>query len=496
MRQVLLLLILLAGCTGKYKPPSDTLVVALGSQPTTLDPRYATDANGIRVGGLIFESLVHTGAGFKAAPEAAESWQYEPRTKTYTFTLRPDLRFHNGRSVDPEDIEFSFAFYRGDKSPFASAFKIIQDVKATASAGGRLKVAVKLSHFSDKFLIGDLPSIKILPKAEVLGLGQDFSRALIGTGPFKYIKTDLNEIRLEGVRAKIRRLTFKVVRDDYTRFQKLLKGEVDFAQAEVPAEKVKEFEKRPDEFKVFRYPGLTMTYLLLNFSDPLLKLKDVRSAIAMSVNREEIIQFKMNGLAREATSILTPNNPYFSSEIKNPAPDPARAKALINELGLNGSRLVLKTSNSPQAIDNGKVLANQLSRSGLQIGLESYEWGTFYQDVRKGRFQLATMRWVGTVDPDIYRMAFHSRELPPGRNRGSYINPELDPLLDQTATEENPERRRALIQRVQKIVHGDLAIIPLWYDEQVAIARSNVLDFEPSLTSDFLPLARVSKREP
>lgn len=492
-RSVLSLCLILAACTGKYKPPADTLVVALGSQPSTLDPRFATDANGMRVGGLIFESLVHVGPGFKPEGEAAERWEFKGHT--YTFYLRPEMRFHNGRAVTPEDLEFSFAHYLGDKSPFASTLKIIEAVKVTEEKG-QIVVKLTLQNNSDKFLVSDLPSIKILPKAEIQQMGSDFSQRLIGTGPYKFIKTDLNEIRLESFRAATKFLKFKIVRDDFTRFQKLLKGEVDFVQADMPTEKIVEFEKRPKEFQVFRYPGLTMTYLLINFRDPRLKQREVREALALSLKRDDIIQFKLNGFAREATSILTPNNPYFNTDLKNLGTDLQAARKIIEKLELQGAKLILKTSNTPQAIDNGKVLSNQLSQSGLNVDLESYEWGTFYQDVKRGNFQLASMRWVGTVDPDIYRMAFHSRELPPGRNRGAYSNPTLDPLLDQAGREEDTARRRALFLRVQKIVHDDLSILPLWYDEQVAIARYNVLNFKPSLTSDFLPLAKVEKREP
>jgi peptide/nickel transport system substrate-binding protein len=482
----------LSSCTGRRATPADTLIVALGAQPSTLDPRFATDADGMRIGGLIFESLTRVGDGFQAKGQAAERWTY--KDKLYTFYLRPDLRFHNGRAVTPDDIDFSFTIFRADSSPFASSLKIIKSA-VTTQEGGRLVTRIRVNHFSDKFLISDLPAVKILPRREVTALGRDFSQALIGTGPYRFGKVDLNEIRLESVRAAIPHLVFKVIRDDFTRYQKLLKGEVDLAQAEIAAERVADFEKRPDRFQVFRYPGLTTSYILINFKDPVLARKSARLALAHSLQRDEIIRFKMNGLAREATSILTPENPYFDHALVNPSFDPDGARRVIRSLGLDGKRLILKTSNSPQAIDNGKVLANQLSRCGLDIDLQSYEWGTFYADVRKGNFQLATMRWVGTVDPDIYQLAFHSREVPPGRNRGSYINPKLDLLLDEGSREENRGRRMRVFRRVQEIVQNDLAILPLWYDEQVAIAGKNVLNFHPSLSSDFLPLAAVRKTE-
>jgi peptide/nickel transport system substrate-binding protein len=486
----LIFLAALSGCTGHLKTPDDTLIVAIESQPTNLDPRFATDANSVRIDGLIFESLVHVGEGFRPEPEVAQRW--EAHGNVLKFYLRPDLKFHNGRAVTPEDILFSFECYRAPGSPFASSLAVIDSIQAQTE-NGRIVVTLKLSRFSDKFLVSDLPIVKILPKAEIERLGRDYASRLIGTGPFAYIKTDLNEIRLKSVRAKIPFLTFKVIRDDYTRYQKLLKGEVDFVQAAIPTDKVKDFENRPDRFEVFRYPGLTMTYVLLNFKDPILKQKTVRLALARSLKRKDIIDYKLDGLALEATSLLTPDNPYFNKALRNPPFNINAAREQIEKLGLKGRKLVLKTSNSPQAIDNGKVLANQMSQTGLDVDLQSYEWGTFYSDVKKGLFQLATMKWVGLVDPDIYELAFHSREVPPGRNRGSYLNAKLDELLDRANRVATRDQRRKIFDRVQEIVLSDLAVLPLWYDIQVAIVNRRITGFKPSMNSDFSPLAKVGK---
>ena len=132
-------------------------------------------------------------------------------------------------------------------------------------------------------------------------------------------------------------------------------------------------------------------------------------------------------------------------------------------------------------------------RTGLTVQIQSYEWGTFYADVKKGNFQLATMRWVGTVDPDIYRMAFHSREKPPGRNRGSYANARLDQLLEEGTREEDVAKRKKIFLEVQKIVQDDLAIIPLWYDRQIAVAKKSVKDYQPDQTGEYYPLLTAYK---
>lgn len=479
-----------ASCTKNYQPDANTLVVALGSQPATLDPRFATDATGTRISGLIFNGLVRVGDDFKVIPEAAESWTLKNRT--YTFLLRPDLKFHNGRAVSKEDLLFSWDFYRSSLSPYASSLKNVKSVSAEAK-DGRLFLHVELVKLAGSFLLSDLPSIKILPKAEVEESGADFNQVLIGTGPFKFAHQKINEIRLEAVTAKTSHLVFKVIRDDFTRYQKMLKGEVDIAQNELPSEKIGEFETRSDRFQVHKYAGLNMTYVLLNLRDARLQNPSVRMALAESLDREEIIRYKLYGLAEAATSILTPNNPYFNSAIKNPQHNPDDAHRRIEQAGLIGMELVLKTSNTPGAIDGGRVLAHQIEQSGLKIRHESFEWGTYYDDIKKGNFTLATMKWVGTVDPDIYRAAFHSKELPPGRNRGAYKNESVDRLLERGSEEENAETRKTIFLDVQRIVHQDLAILPLWWDRQVAVNHVRVKNYRPVMTSDYWPLTEAIK---
>lgn len=491
--RVLLMACVMAGvcaCTNSYRPADDTLVVALESQPLTLDPRFATDATGIRIGALIFSGLVRVGDNLEILPDAAESWVVNGRT--YTFYLRPGLKFHNGRPVQAEDLLFTWEFYRSAKSPFASSLRKIKTI-AVQEVEGRIRVDILVEKKTDNFLLSELPSVKILPKAEVQAQGDDFAQTLIGTGPFRFVGQNLNEIRLKAVSAKTENLVFKVVRDDFTRYQKMLKGEVDVAQNVLPTERVAEFQRRADEFHVITYPGLNMVYILINHRDEALKDRSLRLALAHAVDRQSMIKFKLSGLATPATSILSPQNFYFNPELTNPAYDMAQAQGLVRPHPLRARPLVIKTANNPAAIDNGRVLANQFQQAGLNVKHESYEWATYYDDVKKGNFQLAVMKWVGIVDPDIYRDAFHSRETPPGRNRGAYRNSEVDRLLDQGMEEENRNKRRQAFLKVQKIVHQDLAIIPLWYDRQVAIARKNVRNYKPIITSDYWPLTQVSK---
>ena len=475
-----------------------SVVVALGSEPRTLDPRKATDAGGMRIADLLFHSLVYRGPRLKILPSAAQSWSY--KDKVWTFTLDKGLKFSNGRRLTKEDLIFSFEEYRSEQSPFASAFQIIESLNIEEETE-RFLLKIKLKKESAKFLSADLPVLKILPKREILLDGSGFQKVPFGTGPFKLESKTSSQMVLTArsdIKSppKINKVVFKIIRDDFTRFQKMLNGEIDIAQSEIGFQKIGHFDKKKNQFQVIRRPGLSVTYLLFNFKDECLKQKETRQAIAFSINRLDIIKNKLKNFARPAVTILGPNNFFFNAHVKNPFYNLERARNVFLNLPLSCRQksFSLKTSNARSAIDHGRILALQLKKAGFKTRTESFEWGTFYGDLNAGRFQLALLKWVGAMDPDIYRLAFHSTEqAPKGRNRGFYENKALDQLLDQGIITLNKQKRRALYNQAQEIVQDDLVFIPLWHEDQLAVVKKNILNYYLSDTGDFRYLTEVEK---
>lgn len=484
----------IAACTKSEIPDAQTLTVALSAAPATLDPRRTTDATGQRISSLIFNSLVRTGPDLRLVGDAAETWTY--KDLSYTFVLRAGLTFSNGRALTPADILFTFEQYQKLDSPFQSTLSPVKKVEVSKNTEGRLVVRLSLAKFHAP-LLDDLSAIKLLPKQEIEKAGDDFARKPVGTGSYVLKSQDSQQIVLEARESsfalpRIKNVVFKIIQDDSTRHLKTLKGAIDVAQQELPLNKIAEFESNSD-FRVVKYPGLSMNYILVNFKNEQLKKLSLRKAMMSALNREEIVKYKLNGLAQLATTIITPVHPFFVNDLKAPAFDLEKAKAYFKEADSPKAELTLKTSNTPSAVENGKVIANQLEKLGLKIKLQSYEWSTFYGDVKNGNFELAVMRWVGTTDPDIYRLAFHSSELPPGRNRGSYSNEKLDKMLVEGPTIVDEIKRKEHYRKIQTIVLEDLAILPLWYDTQVAVIHSRVKDYDPPTNGDYAGLIKAWK---
>ena len=464
--------------------------MVLGSEPRSLDPRQATDANSMRLIDLLFDPLVRLGPSGQVQPALSDKWTY--KDKLYTFFMSPHWEFSNGRKINRQDLLFSFEEYK--KGPFASALKIVESIQVRQEKSF-LVLEIKLKRESAKFLRADIPVFKILPHD--LARLPDFHKNPVGTGPFKLKSQRAHQLvfshRGDG---NIKEVVFKIVRDDFTRFQKMLNGELDIAQSEISFQKIPYFLDKKDQFQVVVGPGLSTTYLLINFRDECLKNLKIRQFLAHSIDRPQIIKYKLKHFATQAVTILHRKDKFFKFGLRNPPYSLSTAQAIWKQWPekCQQKTFSLKTSHARSAVDHGKSLTLQLKKVGLKIKTENYEWGRFLSDLNEGRFQLALLKWVGVMDPDIYRLAFHSQEqAPKGRNRSFYQNSHLDRLLDKGISTMDLTQRKAIYHEIQEIIQKDLAFIPLWHEQQVAVLGKNIANYRLSRLGDFRYLLTIHK---
>jgi peptide/nickel transport system substrate-binding protein len=489
---------LLTNCKKRSQTPSDTVVIGIPAAPPTLDPRIARDSIGSNIRSLIFTSLVRVTTETPTSPiqiegDLAESWSYN--NFVYHFKLRPGLTFSNGDPLTADDIEFSFAEYQKDSCPYSPAYKKITKVLAKYDGVDHF-VDITVDRYESTFFL-DLALVQMLPKKIILAHDKDFYDHIVGSGAFELVTANDNELILKAranhYRApKIKKLQLKVIRDDNTRFQKLYKGSVDLVQTDIPLSKMTVFKSSP-RFNVYDMPGANVTYMLFNLRDPILKNKEVRAAINYAINRAEIIKYKLEGYGTPASTFAIPSTPYYDANIQLPGTDVQKGIELLKNLK-KPLELELKTSNQKYAIENGRILAHQIEKLGISVRMKSFEWGTYYDDISKGNFQLATMKFVGIWDPDHYRLVFHSEMLPPkGVNRAFYTNRDLDKLLEKGQQIENVTQRVELYRQIQKTIVEDIPVLPLWYDQYVAVVNTRIKNFVPSPLGGFQFVFNIEK---
>jgi len=250
---------------------------------------------------------------------------------------------------------------------------------------------------------------------------------------------------------------------------------------------------RPD-LQVDETGGTEIQYLGFNLRDPLLKDARVRQAIACAVDRGLIIKTLLGGRARPAASLLPASHWAWSGDGPQYDFDPARAERLLDEAEFrrkeDGVRfhLAMKTSTLEETRLLAAVLQQQLGKVGIALDIRSYETATFLSDVRRGAFQMYSLRWIGgNEQPDIFTFVFATASFSPkGANRSHYSNARLDGLLEDAAESADVARRRADYAEAQQILARDLPAINLWYPDSIVVHNRRLTHVVPSPSGSYL----------
>ncbi len=154
--------------------------------------------------------------------------------------------------------------------------------------------------------------------------------------------------------------------------------------------------------------------------------------------------------------------------------------------------LSYKTSTDKTAVEVARIVADQLRRVGVGVEVRSFEWGTFFSDVKKGNFQMMSLRWIGITDPDVFHYLFHSDSVPPqGANRGRYRSPEVDRWVEQSRVTADVDERRRLYGLIQRKVAQDCVYTSLWWLDNLVVLREGFRGFDPLPGGEYTSLAQV-----
>ncbi len=487
--------LVLLGLLGACGNPADLsgLRMGLATPPQNLDPRFATDATSNRINRLLYRSRVDFDGESRPVPSLA-SWERLGPLR-YRFTLGVEGRlFSNGRRLTSADVVATFRSILDPAtgSPHRALLALINDLSAKGPEQIEFILGRPDPLFPAYLTIGILP-------AELIAAEHPFHRQPVGSGAFRFVAwPEQGRLQLERV-ADRQRVGFEVVGDPNVRVMKLLRGEIDLLQNDLPPELFGFLQGRR-EIRVEEQPGSNFSYLAFNLEDPQTGRAEVRRAVAHGIDREAIIRFVFGGAAGEAQALFSPNH-WAGNPALRPYPhDPARARSLLAELGYTAEhplRLVYKTSNDPFRVRLATLIQAQLRETGIAVEVQSYDWGTFYDDVKAGRFQLMSLSWVGVKTPDIFRYAFHSRSLPPdGVNRGRYRSQRVDALLEQIAQIGELQEQVPLYQELQRVLLEDLPYVPLWYEHQRVATRREVTGYRLATDGNYDGLRWVERSQP
>jgi peptide/nickel transport system substrate-binding protein len=505
-------LVTLAACTSCRRRGAGVFVIALSDNVKTIDPIGSTsvDAASERVRVLMFNSLVKKDEKFDYVPELASNIQRSEDGLTFTFTLRDNVTFHDGRPFTSADAKYTLDTMLANS--FAKSASFFEGV------GANRKGYVKSVEAPDAHtlviqlnkqwtgLLPNLVPIAIIPKDSY----ESQKTHPLGTGPFKFKSYDQSQqvVDLEANpnywdgAPHISELRARVISDSNALQAELQSGRVDIAPlpTSLSPDSIKALGSNPN-LTVHQFVGSNLSLLTFNTKEAPLDNVKVRQAIAYAVDRESMIRDLLLGQGKIAHSILpesswayTPGTTYHF--------DPTTAKRLLDEAGLrdpDGDGPQMRTNkpivfrisgSSASARQFAGVIQNYLKDVGLPVSIETSELNVLFESLRRGQFQMTYGQWVGgNQDPIFYHDLFATTEIPTetraSRNRSRYSNPELDKILDEAANTYDHAKAAPLYARAQEIISRDVPVFPLWYQANMVIAKKSVGNIKVNASGDW-----------
>ena len=458
----------------------DWLIYHLGAEPGTLNPITARDVyQSIINGDNIYESLVRRdNKTLEIVPQLAESWEISEDKLTFTFKIKKNIKWHDGKPFTSEDIVFSYNKIMDPKVDSARLKAYYQEIeKVEAIDSHTVKFTYARPYFLALESCGGMP---IVPK-HIFESG-DFNknpagRQPVGTGPYKFTKWETGrQIVLEknpeywGEKPKIDKIVFKIINDRNVAFQVLRKGEIDFSSlTPIQWEKQSKTKKFEEKFNKYAYFTPNYNYIGWNIDRPFFSDKRVRKAMTHLVNRELILEKILFNLGVTVTNPFYINSKEYDKSIKPLIFSPEKAKLLLDEAGWvdsdsdgirdkNGIKfefefLIPNASDTSEKIST--ILKEEMDKVGIVMNIRKIEWAVFVQRLNERKFDAVTLGWSMGVESDPYQIWHSSQKSSGGSNFVGFENAEADKIIEDARKEFNNDKRTKLYKKFANIIHNE-----------------------------------------
>ena len=468
--------------------PPRPLEVLVATDPETLDPRYATDAVGLRITRLVHAGLVRLDPDTLAPePYLATRWRWiDPLT--LRVELRTDVRFHSGRPFTVRDVVATLHAFASPR--VGSRHASVVEAIAGAEPEGDVAVIVHLAH-PHATLLTDL-ELPIL-RADQAASPPAPDGSLDGLGPYVVTSAEDGAVALSpapfaALPTPGHALVLRTVHDENARALRLESGRADVAQNLISPTLLPALAAQPG-LAVTSRAGANLTYIVADEERGALGDVRVRRAISAAIDRALLCDTLFDGRAHPAGGLVAPSH-WAHADLPALGYDPAAARGWLAEAGASGLHVTLLTSTERLRGDVARVVSQELADVGIAAEVVPLELGTMIARLNAGEFDLAILALPEMTEPNVLRRFLHSAFVPPaGANRGRVRDPELDRLLDEGASVSDSVARRTIYARMEAVENSAMHVIPLWYEDQVVVTSARARAFVPSAEGRWLGLA-------
>lgn len=473
------------------------LNVGLNTDAVTLDPLLSTALVDRQVMLNFYDTLVKIDAQNNIQPDLATSWQYTTPT-TLVFTLRTDVKFTDGTSMDAKAVAFNIT--RILTTPTSPRLSEISTVKsATPLDASHVQFNLSKPFAPLLAALTDRAGM-ILSPAVIQKLGKNLANAPVnaGSGPFmfkEWVKGDhLTLVRnphywqkdAQGqVLPYLDSVTYRGITNGTTEFTNLQTGGIDVADS-VDPNFVAQAKANPN--LIYRQiPGLSFAGIQLNVTVAPLNNVHVRRAIEWGLNRDELLNTVLKGVGVIAQGPLSPGSWAYNQAFAPYHYDVNQAKAELQMAGMSQATFTLLTvSGSPLATQQAEFIQSELKPAGIQVNIQEETFATLLSDTQAHHFQAAILGWSGRPDPDGNTFSwFHTGG---GNNNMLYSNPQVDALLEAARTSNDQATRAQDYLQAQTLIAQDAPYAFITHGVSIQASSTKVKNFQllPTTIMEFM----------
>jgi oligopeptide transport system substrate-binding protein len=472
-----------------------------GIDPYTLDPAVSGETSSHEYIMQIFSGLMRLDDNLEPALDIAERWEISNGGQTYTFYLRHDVKFQDGRAVKAEDIKFSWeracdpatgsltaATYLGDivgvKEVLAGKTKEISGVKVIDDYTLQVTIDAPISYFLFKLTY---PTAYVVDRDNV-GVGGEWWRKPNGTGPFKLKEwTPGSQLVLErntlyygqvaGVSSVVFHLLAGLPMDLYET------GQIDVADVSLEYIDRVTDQTGPFYHELAVVPELSFYYIGFNSAKPPFDDANIRRAFSMAIDKDKLASLVFRDMVQRADGILPPGMSGFNKDLVGLKYDVSKARDLIKQSKYgdvtNLPPITITTSGYGGIIGSSleAIIQQWRENLGVEVKVRQLEPEFFFYHLKEEKDELFDIGWIADYPhpQDFLDILFHSGG---DSNWSEYSNPEVDALLEKAAVEPDIKKSLELYQQIEQKLVADAACLPLWFTKNYILVKPYVKGYK------------------
>ncbi|MFT6090074.1 ABC transporter substrate-binding protein [Sulfitobacter sp.] len=466
------------------------ITVAMQLEPPHLDPTSAAaGAIDSVLYSNVFEGLTRFMGDGSVVPGLAKSWEISEDGLTYLFHLQDNVTFHDGTTMDANDVKFSLDRINAQDSANAqkALFSAISEVNVIDPKTVEIKLSAPNGNMLFNLAWGD--AVIVAPESI-----SNIKQLPIGTGAFKFTSwTQGDNIMIEknpnywGAPAALDMATFKFISDPTAAFASVMAEDVDVFVGFPAPENLPQFDADP-RFQVLVGSTEGETILAMNNKQAPFDNVKVREAVAHAINRQAIIDGAMFGYGTPIGTHFAPHNPAYVDETAISAFDPEKSKALLAEAGFpDGFETTLDLPPPSYARRGGEIIAAQLADVGIKAKINNVEWAQWLETVFKGKnFGLTIVSHTEPMDIGIYANPDYYFQ---------YDNPDFQALMTKLNATTDEDMRTQMLGEAQQIISQDYVNGYLFQLAALGIAKAGVQGLWTNAPTQATDLTGVSWAE-